>query len=414
VSSREAAVLAKIAVRTTSLAYAAKGIQTELQHKQEYARFEKYMCEEVGRKAVDAIPWHICGYLMSLDTVGKNIVHDITCSAKGGTKAARGGCTCPSRLKANTVKKVVANLSACFNALAMSGDWDPRSRAGNPCHSRAVKQYMANMAKEQLAAGVVTKQAMVFHLDIYDRMLNACISSARADGVSKLHTFEWIQTALQFALLYCTFNRGCNICDITWEQLYVVTDHEGHRALQLLCSMSKTGGTSGKRATVTLRDTGIAAIGVFAPVVLYDAFLALSEDHEIDYGTRDGYIFRKRIAEPMTAMPTRTLAEKLAKVASTLGLQIWGITIHSFRGSGAIAALQAGVPPDIVMYMAGRATPEMMDYYTQVRQMLNYVDNGAHLDPAVVLALPEEVPTARHTASAKHSFTAGPGRVWRP
>jgi hypothetical protein len=64
--------------------------------------------------------------------------------------------------------------------------------------------------------------------------------------------------------------------------------------------------------------------------------------------------------------------------------------------------------------MAGWATPEMMDYYTQVRQMLNYVDNGAHLDPAVVLALPEEVPTARHTASAKHSFTAGPGRVWRP
>ena len=104
----------------------------------------------------------------------------------------------------------------------------------------------------------------------------------------------------------------------------------------------------------------------------------------MDYGTRSGYVFRARAGDPAVAMATTVLARCLSSVATSLGLQAWGITLHSFRGSGALAALQAGVVPAIVMYVAGWTTEAMMDYYTQLRQQLNYDGEGVCTDPDVL------------------------------
>ncbi len=68
-------------------------------------------------------------------------------------------------------------------------------------------------------------------------------------------------------------------------------------------------------------------------------------------------MFRKSLGEAAVEIPSASLRTGLQTVADALGLSLWGITIHSFRGSGAIlAALQAGLSPAIVMHVAGWAT----------------------------------------------------------
>ena len=414
-SEADRTALAVVMFRVTTLDFAAKGIQTEKAQKSEFARFTSFMSRAYGTDASLALPWHIVAYLMSLDAGGLTIVHVPVCDCKD-TKLSSRTCQCPRRMRDTSIKKTVSFLKTMFDTLCLSGQWDNERKCGNPCRARIVQRYVSNTKKEQLAAGVTTKQAMVFHLSIYDRMIAYCMAQAATPGASRSLVFEWIQRALQFALLYNTYNRGCNICAIEWSHLTVCVDHERRRALRLVCPMAKTASASGARNTIVLRDTGIAAVGQVPLIEIYDAFVALADNHEVDYASHRGFMFRKSIGEAAVEMPTACLRAGLQTVADALGLSLWGITIHSFRGSGAIAALQAGVSPSIVMYVAGWATKEMMEYYTQLRQMLNYTEEGEGLISVPVLDAPMPVPTLPPAAGGKEgreSFTAGAGKQWR-
>ena len=249
-SPKELAELQRVALRVTSLSVTARGMATDADHKAEWARFAVYMQTRNDRDPVDATPLHIIGYLMDRDAAGQKILHAVTCETRTATKQSRGACTCPVRLAFKTVDSKIGYLSACFNALAITGEYDPRTSAGNPCLSRVVRLYNANIEKEQLALGMVPKQAALFSVAVYDSIIQHCVSQARRSAAEPNAALQWIQTALMFALLFNTYNRGANICDITWAQLDVFTDASGARALRLLCSMSKT---AGARRTSTRR-----------------------------------------------------------------------------------------------------------------------------------------------------------------
>ena len=84
-------------------------------------------------------------------------------------------------------------------------------------------------------------------------------------------------------------------------------------------------------------------------------------------------MFRSRMEVADVHVPIKYLQARLATVITALGFEKWRITVHSFRAfraSGAIAAISAGLPMDLVMYRAGWSSPEMMEYYPYLRQIL--------------------------------------------
>jgi integrase len=82
-------------------------------------------------------------------------------------------------------------------------------------------------------------------------------------------------------------------------------------------------------------------------------------------------MFRSKLEVASSHVTTKYLQARLTAVTAALGFEKWRITVHSFRASGAIAAIYAGLPIDLVMYRAGWSSPDMMDYYTYLRQILN-------------------------------------------
>ena len=102
-----------------------------------------------------------------------------------------------------------------------------------------MRLYYQATKKEQLDAGVKVRQAPVFHLTAFNRMLEHCLLQAQHANsiVAKRDEFRWLQSALMLSLLYCSFNRGVNIAQLRWGQLVEVVDHAGSPALFLHASM---------------------------------------------------------------------------------------------------------------------------------------------------------------------------------
>ncbi len=412
-SEREAVEMRHVSARLKALAADSKTLSTEKNHERTWRRFGEYMTTVIGRDPTDANPYHCVGYIMTLDDNGTEILHDVACPFKTNSTKKRRQCDCPLRAKAGSVDTNIGWLSACFRALAISGEYDPRTCSGNPCRSAVVRCYRAATAKEQLRKGVAPRQALVFDGTVYNHMICYCLQQAgeargRAAGAASSDTgvaasastsssgaasstttrtnrsgghsaavdsgafdeLQWVQTALMFCLAYNTFNRGVNIVEITWNDIEVFTDHTGTAALHLHCGMSKTAGKSKTRHTLALTQFGVATVGTYNAVCLYNKFVELTGSDCIPYGRRNGYMFRSRIEVADVHVPTKYLQARLATVITALGFEKWRITVHSFRASGAIAAISAGLPMDLVMYRAGWSSPEMMEYYTYLRQIL--------------------------------------------
>jgi hypothetical protein len=278
-----------------------------------------------------------------------------------------------------------------------------------------VRLYYQATKKEQLDAGVKVRQAPVFHVTAFNRMLEHCLLQAQlADSVGdKLAEFRWIQLALMFSLLYCSLNRGVNIAQLRWGQLVEMTDHTGSPALFMHASMGKTGGSSDARQLIYLPHEGVAALGMVSTLQLYRMFVRASEHHEVPYAARTGFMFRKNLAVPAEPLSTEKLASDLRGFTSALSMTAWSVTIHSFRASGAIAAVYAGLPVDLVMYIGGWSDPDMFDYYTLCHQMMGMPegDGEAIVEPARAAPsqpMPPSVPPARLPGLSTGRAPCGP------
>ena len=427
-SKRESARLSFVSLRYRELAVTAKTLATEQHHSSTLRRFIAHITD-MDVDLIDVNPMHVMSYLMSLDANAREVLHTLECTSKATKKRSLATCGCPPRAKAGSIDTNNGWLSACFNELGKTGEYDPRTGAGNPCHSQTVRSFVAAIGKEQTRLGVFPHQAPAFNLDIFDSMLLHCLAQAQLarSQLDIAAEFAHLQNALLFSLLYNTYNRGVNIVELQWDQLQLLPGvNGGVDTLLVSCGMTKTTGTRGTRHLIAIAADGVATLGAYSTVALYTRYLDMTEHHLLDYGARTGCIFRKDIRRGTVHMPTVTLQAALTATASALGLARWHITIHSFRASGAIAAIFAGMPTEVVMYRAGWAGKDMLHYYTYMRQILTLEELGAveqlQADTAddgvdnsasrIGGSSTPKLPAIKKATSGKHA--AGPVRLQRP
>ena len=166
-------------------------------------------------------------------------------------------------------------------------------------------------------------------------------------------------------------------------------------------SLSKTSLAGGHAAhvqsrTVILPDPGMGSAS--SPVTLYRALEALRARADImrpplpaDYVllARSCLIDRKGEAVRPTAgsqthMGYTALAEVLQRALTAQGLGSTPITLHSFRASGARAALTRGVAVDDILYAYNWTDPSMLSYYTELRTLYTAKDRHTGIPQATV------------------------------
>ena len=382
-------------IRFRELMLTSKSVATEKHHKRTLAKLTDFLAT-IGKQPTNANPYNCMAFLMSKDKGARELPHAARAHKRASPTRKNPTCGCPLRAKSTSVDTAIGWLTAVLNDLGLTGEYDPRNGSGNPCKSAVVRAYNKTTALEQNRLGEFPHQAPVFDVAILNRMLAYCLSqssdsNARTDKVTEL---KWLQTALMFSLLYNTINRGNNIVDLTWDQLEVTSLPNGKEVLHVRCDPSKTTGPRGVRHAVALL-AGTTTLGEFHPITLFKMMVNLTSSDDLEYGVRKGYIFRKTPADFSSHLTTQTLYSRLSEVSSALGIAHWRITIHSFRASGAIAAIFAGESPQVIMYKAGWSNQEMMHYYTYLRQILGLSD--ADLEPSARLP-PIQPPSIKHAA----------------
>jgi hypothetical protein len=349
--------------RLKQLEEAAKTKSTRSAHQATKKSFERFCEADLGIAPVQARPLDVIAWLMSLDKRARTVVHVIDCPGKLS-------CACPRRQAAKSVESTVGKLRAVFNGhYGMTADYNPRSAVGNPCASTMVANYVRDMGKEQTGAGMRAKQAVNFSERVFNQLVEELATQAQdaRESGDDQEAYEALRDALLFTLMFHSLDRAVNICELTWNQVEITTDLNGDEVVTIACGMDKTAGPGARPRVNVVREAGPLTASE-----LFRAFSAFLESADIDYGTRKGCMFRasSKVGVGNKHVSTQVMARRLEKLTEAIGIGEEGVTLHSYRGSGAKAALLAGYPEEVVMDLANWSSEDMMAYYTDLRKMI--------------------------------------------
>jgi hypothetical protein len=379
---RAKAYYAAVRLRLQEMSLTARTISTEKRHVSIWNSFSEFMEKKMRQAALQASPLDVIAWLLSLDERAKTVVHTSMCAAQGRAHMA---CTerCPKRMKHSTIDSHVGTLRACFNERGLIGDYDNHRGTGNPCASHQLKEYVNKSLREQLAAGVTKRQAPCFGRDIYDAIIDHVLSAAGAAEQAKDFTemYNALRDALILALLFHSLDRGADILPLTWSQLstddFIASSNNfkpsgaavdqlpAPATINIFCGITKTGGRTNTRRTVSVPDDDSPA----SVPKLLAAFKTLITHHELDYGRMNGPMFRQLGSSPVAPISRSVVTRRLDDALVAINQDDKGFTLHSFRASGAIAAMLSGVPKEVVFANANWSSPDMGDYYTSMRQI---------------------------------------------
>ena len=360
-------ILQAAARRMANLTKNARTAKTVQKHEATMAAFLQFFKSKLGcDDARRAEPMDVVAWLMAKDVMARTVVH--TCKPELGGSATVD-CGCRTRMKSNSLGVTIGTLRASFNELGIQGEYDPCRKMGNPCASALVKQYLRSMGKEQLGAGVGVTQAPAFGIDVYDALIASLVLEAsRARNVDAIKCYVAMRDALLFALLYNSLNRGSDVVALEWHDVEMYTGPAGTPLLNVKQGLDKT-----SQPSHTPRMTSMAGVGAITPCQLWQAWLQVTNSDEIPYGARKGRVFRpvQRMSDEDANVSTTSALASLRGALAKLQLAHAGITMHSFRASGAIAALDAGMEPDLVMAIGNWKAERMFEYYTNLRAVIS-------------------------------------------
>lgn len=406
-------------------------------HKAAWASFSSFMLTIYQAPAIQATPMHVVAWLMSKDKGGHTVVHCGACAryrvpASSPLPACSAPTRCTKRLKAAAVKTKAMALRAYFRDAGHAAPWNGVS--GNPANSPFVTHFLQGTKKEQLAAGIVPKLAPMFDEVVYHTMCEHLVATAgrHMAKAAMLEAYCAMQDALALALLFCCPDRSVDVGGIRHGDLELITVpgilplplaraeagagapsgpggmSSTRQALRLHLGLSKPSMAGGhgenvQARTVILPEAGQGAGTASSPVTLYRALAALRVHSDIraapepaDYVllARSCLITRKGEAVKPGAVPQvhlgyTAMREVMTRALDAQGLGATPITVHSFRASGARAAILRGDPIEDILYAFNWTDVSMLSYYTELRALYTSKDRRAPRDGEVApLALP--------------------------
>jgi hypothetical protein len=393
--------------RLAELDRLARTERTRIIHADRTTQLQRFMEESLGLHSLWAVtPADIVMFLISRDQLAHWVDHTDACplaavppgvadGLRVGTGWSAVGCGCPTRLRASSVDTIIGSLRAVFNEKGLTGPYDPVRGAGNPCDSYAVRHYLYCMQKEQAAKGLRPHQAPVFSEASWTRLLDHVLdhaAEAARTGDGEAY-FEDLRDAFLFALLFRSMQRGDTILSLTEAHLQLhrgagadpTRPHERGACLYLHVPLTKTGRKDADRHNAVFVDEPPPG----SLPRLWHRFNSVRHDPRVNTGPRPrpaDPIFtvrsggnktgaKSRGARQPRVMTTRDANARLLYWISRLDPDVPQAdlpTLHSFRGSGAIAALQRGADPQVVSSFALWADDGMREYYTLARQLIEF------------------------------------------
>lgn len=395
--SAEAAYRAAI-TRFDELMVTSRKATTIKKHTATFTAFARFCRETLLTPAVQASPADVVAWLVAVDGNGHDVVHVPACDAyRPPAEGTAPACTkqCPRRLAYSSVKNKVMELRAYWRDCGLGDTWTGGALgSGNPAASAYVETYRKGVKKEQFAAGRQARQAPMFSSGTFLRMVRHFVRlAAQANKAGDtLKEYSALQGATLLSFLFHCPDRCCDVTDRRWGDLRLVEmglPRAGHgaeaptpaaprMALVMDLGIHKTAAGSTHSRTVALPATG----DLGCPVSLYKA---LHGAHGRLFAVKAPYP-GPVLRAPESVKPRKGAAAPCGADAKRMGFQAaqsilraamgaagllgtFDCRPHSFRASGAWDALQRGEPQDEILHKHNWSSPDMLNYYTQLRTL---------------------------------------------
>ena len=285
----------------------------------------------------DLRPIDVQHYLMSLDSSARTRVHAQDCIQEGK-------CDCPKRAHASAITTHRNALSKAFAEGGLLSDWAPQSQTGNPVQSRLVRDYEAAINREQLLAGVTSKQAALFDYAAFDYLEETIRAAARA-ALAAGNLREAVANAMDMFLYAFMFYSGSRLADVinkTWKDVDMLVAADGSPAAWSV-RRGKTKATQKVRQDsfqVIENDRKAWHMAQIVPVLK-----AICEAAGLD--ASEGCLFKKVAAGASASL---CWSGSMSDGYANTRFDVWrataklptGATLHSFHASRAVHLLNNG------------------------------------------------------------------------
>ena len=294
----------------------------------------------------DIVPVDVINYLLSLDKSAHTRVHVPECEREGD-------CDCPKRAHASAIKTHRLALSKACAEQGLLVDWSEQTKTGNPVQSRLVRDYEAAVNREQLVAGVGSKQAALFDYSVYatlqDTLLQATKTALAERNVRS--AVELVMDAFLLAFMFCSGARLADSLTKDWRDVQVLALEDGVPHWRIRRGRTKTTQKVASDSYQELHNTNdrwhVIQVAAYVDVVVQQAGL----------GQRQGPLFRRVQAGPSAALSWGIPMTKAYAFARFEKLQMESqvcpkhTTLHSFHASAAVHLLQTRSPQEVITLM---------------------------------------------------------------
>ena len=338
--------LAAIDQRWASLARAhAQSRHVQAQSRELSALRDFLVASRSPRDLATCTPEDVIRFMVwrDLTGAGRTVVHAPACESIG--LRARPSCSCPRRMAADSVRKLLSQLTSAFVKLGRTGPWQPASLAGNPAESPLASAYVGWIKEEQGRAGVTPHHTTPLLLDTHAAVCTRVLAISCDPLVTPFHRLQAFRDLAWYSLAWALGKRNGQIGSTLFHSVFVHPDG------RLIFNW-----TWGK----TVRDASSPPVAVspnvehpaVCPVRHVRAWVAAAR--RAGMPLTGGYLFPD-IYEPTpdeAQFPLRILAagqpgdRARMNVRFTERLKRWnmfkGETLHGTRGGSALSSAFAG------------------------------------------------------------------------
>ena len=342
--------------------------KTSQAHAKVHRDFLAYLESDGARPSLFAsTPLDVIRFLMSKDAGGTTRVHAKDCPFWNfsGT-LAKVLCQCPKRAAASAVNTTYGYLRAIFNHAGLAVQWNPIACTGNPATARQVEAFVELVGREQLASGVVKRQAPLLGVCIFryiiDAYLEDCVTFTKRKQFAKVILI--LRDALFLSVLWYTGLRAGDALRLLHQQVEWMNEESGQQAWLLTVAVTKSARETRKRRSIRITDDD----SFYSPISLLRAYKRATARVGIRVHVDSMFRNVKRLPSGQYILGTTAtwavMARRLRDALKRFSLPS-AITLHSPHGSLPRKWRDEGVDPEVIC-KALDWTMAMFQYYTNL------------------------------------------------
>ena len=311
------------------------------------AKFMGFMTA-IGMKnptLTQATPSVVVSFLVAKDDTAHTAVHGSKCRHHGASEL-KADCAvdCSNRSAATAVNATYGTLRGIFREAGLTDYYDPSKRAGNPCNSKEVRDYVKSTQLEQMVAGVPRIKATLFDASVFYAIMGATIAD-RDEHIRNgmfVQAAKAAQHALLYAIMWHTGLRHADASKLLVQRIQMVgPDSDNFLGWYLHVGLTKTSKQSGKTRIIKIEDDRTAAS---PQACLYTLRRCLEK---LSLPLHTGLLFiainsNKGYPKLGPSATTYKAAEHYFDKVKELAEVPAGVKLHSFHGSKAAMDMKKG------------------------------------------------------------------------